>query len=255
VERAVTCDDCDLLLAAHAVGALDPRDDEALQHHLTGCSECRSAAAAYLQGAALLPFALEPLTPPPELRSRLLAQVHAEAAGQAPAPPPRVPWWTRLWRALPAARGLTLLGGLAAAAAAVLAVWSFAIPHGPPAAPAVLVSHACGLTPMPSACGELTYAPAVRKAMLTVRGLPALAEVNNQTVGAYAVWLIHRNGTAVLGAYLSPAPDGATWAAVLPGDIASYEAVATTHEPRPGGVVPTGPELLRIARPAPPTSP
>jgi anti-sigma-K factor RskA len=252
VERAVTCDDCDLLLAAHAVGALDPGDGLQLKLHLAGCTDCQAAAAAYLRTADLLPLALEPAAPSPALRSRLLARVHAEVAGEPASPPRRVPLRDRLWRALPAGRGLTVMGGVAAIAAVVLAVWSFAVPHQQPAAPGVLVSRACGLTPMPSACGELSYTPATHQTVLTVRGLPALPVVNNQALGAYAVWLVPHSGSPVLGAYLSAAPDGRRWAAVLEGDVTSYEAVATTHEPRTGGTVPTGPELLRISRPEAP---
>jgi anti-sigma-K factor RskA len=248
----MTCDDCDLLLAAHAVGSLDPGEDRQLEVHLEGCAPCRAAAATYLRTSDLLPLALDPVTPPPALRSRLLAQVHAEAAGVAATRARRLPWRERLWRALPAGRGLTVMGGLSAAAAVALAVWSFAIPHRQTAAPAVLVSRACGLTPAPSACGELTYTPATHQTVLTVQGLPALPVVNEQTRGTYAVWLIHDDGSPELGAYLTAAPDGRTWSAVVEGNASAYRAIATTHEPRPGGTVPTGPVLLRISRPAAP---
>jgi anti-sigma-K factor RskA len=248
----MTCDDCDLLLAAYAVGALDPGEDRRLHLHLAGCAACQTAAASYLRTSDLLPLALDPVTPPPALRSRLLAQVHAEAAGMAASRARRVSWRERLWRALPTGRGLTVTGGLSAAAAVALAVWSFAIPHRQTAAPAVLVSRACGLTPDPSACGQLTYTPATHQTVLTVQGLPALPVVNEQTRGAYAVWLIHDDGSPELGAYLSAAPDGRTWSAVLARDAGAYQAIATTHEPRQGSAVPTGPVLLRISRPAAP---
>ncbi|HEX3605968.1 MAG TPA: anti-sigma factor [Candidatus Dormibacteraeota bacterium] len=248
----MTCDDCDQLLAAHAVGALDADEDRRLQLHLAGCPTCRAAAAAYLRTADLLPLTLEPVQPPPALRSRLLAQVHAEAAGQHGARTPRLPWRRRLWEALPAARGLTLAGGIASMAAVALAVWSFAIPHGGgPAAPTVLVSRACGLTTMPSACGELTYTASAHQTVLTIQGLPALAQPSDRTAAAYAVWLLH-GGAPRLGGYLTEAPDGRTWTAVLEGDSSSYDAIATTREPRVGGQVPTGPELLRIGRPEAP---
>ena len=101
---------------------------------------------------------------------------------------------------------------------------------------------------------ELSYTPATHQSVLTVQGLPPLPVVNSAPLGGYAVWLIHRNGSPVLGAYLEPAPDGHTWAAVLEGDASSYVAVATTQEPRIGSAVPTGPELLRISRPLTPPS-
>jgi hypothetical protein len=220
-----------------------------------GCPRCQATAAGYLRTADLLPLALEPVAPPAALRSRLLARVHAEVAGEPAREPRRLPLGERLWRAIPAGRGLTVTGAVAAMAAVVLAVWSFGIPHPQQGTPTVLVSRACGLTPMPSACGVLSYTPANHQTVLTVQGLPALPVVNNQAVGAYAVWLVPRSGGPVLAAYLAATPDGHSWAAVLEGDVTAYEAVATTHEPRTGGTVPTGPELLRISRPeAPPRS-
>ncbi|HEX6493026.1 MAG TPA: anti-sigma factor [Candidatus Dormibacteraeota bacterium] len=250
----MTCDDCDLLLAAHAVGALDPDEDRQLLVHLRGCDRCQASAADYVRTADLLPLALEPVTPPSALRSRLLARVHAEVAGEERVRPRRVPLRDRLWRALPAGRGLTVTGAVAAVAAVVLAVWSFAVPHRQASQPGVLVSRACGLTPLPTACGELSYTPATRQSVLTVQGLPALPVVNSAPVGGYAVWLVPSRGNPVLGAYLQPTPDGHTWAAVLEGDASTYVAVATTHEPRLGGTAPTGPELLRLTRPVSPPS-
>ncbi len=252
----MTCDDCDLLLAAHAVGALDSGEDRQLQLHLAGCAQCQAAASTYLRTGDLLSLALDPVAPPPALRSRLLAQVHAEAAGvtAAAARQRRVPWRDRVWQALPAGRGLTVIGGLSAAAAVALAVWSFAIPHQQTAAPTVLVSRACGLIPASSACGELTYTAATHQTVLTVQGLPALATASGQPNGAYAVWLIHSDGSPELGAYLTATPDGHSWSAVLERDVTAYQAIATTHEPRLGGTVPTGPVLLQISRPAAPPS-
>jgi Anti-sigma-K factor rskA, C-terminal len=253
MEPLVTCDDCDLLLAACAVGSLDPRDQGALRVHLAGCAACREAAGAYAQTAGLLPLALDPLTPPARLRSRLLARVYAEAAGE-PLPAPRPRRLRRLWRSLPTGRGFTLAGGLAGMAAAALAVWSLAGPHRPAAPPAVLVSRACGLTTLPNACGQLTYTPSTHAAVLTFTGLPPLPVVNHQPLGVYEAWLIRPDGSADPGAYLSPSPDGHTWSAVVRGDVATYQAVATTREPQLGDLVPRGPELIRIPRPSLPTA-
>ena len=119
------------------------------------------------------------MTPPPALRSRLLARVHAEVAGEERSRPRSAPLRERLWRTLPAGRGLTAMGAVAAMAAVVLAVWSFAIPHRQASPPGVLVSRACGLTPLPSACGELSYTPATHQSVLTVQGLPPLPVANS----------------------------------------------------------------------------
>jgi hypothetical protein len=37
----MTCDESELLLSAHAVGSLDPGEEDGLRLHLEGCRDCR----------------------------------------------------------------------------------------------------------------------------------------------------------------------------------------------------------------------
>ncbi len=59
--------------ALEAVGALEAGERQALAAHLRGCAQCRAALAQYRQAAAALPLGLPPATPPPTLKSQLLA--------------------------------------------------------------------------------------------------------------------------------------------------------------------------------------
>lgn len=249
----MTCDECGRLLAAHAMDSLDDHGAE-VEAHLRDCQRCRMVAAAHRTASNLLPLALEPVKPSAALRSRLLAQVHAEAAGEqrGSVRAPRLSSRVRLWQAVPASHGLTTAGGLTAVAGVALAAWWGFVHHAPAAPPVVLVSHACGLIPLPSACGELSYTPRGRQAVLTVHGMPAPPVVNNQATGVYEVWLMRPNGSAQPVAYLTRAPGGTSWTAVIEGDISGSTMVATTLESDAGHPVPSGPEVLAITTPHPP---
>src|SRR5207302_7635531 len=104
--HAMTCDDADLLLAAYSVGALGEDELPQLRAHVVGCSRCAEEGARYVAAAELIPLSVELLTPPPELRSRIMAQVHADAAGTPAVAGPS--WWRRLWRGIPTGRGITV---------------------------------------------------------------------------------------------------------------------------------------------------
>ncbi len=82
---------------------------------------CGPLAAQYADIVSLIPAALEPVPPPARLRRNLMAQVYAEASAAAPSP-----WWRRLVAAIPASRGITVLGVAAVAAAVLLGVWGVA---------------------------------------------------------------------------------------------------------------------------------
>jgi hypothetical protein len=83
----------------YAVGALDGDELIAFEAHLTaGCPVCEEHLRRTREALTLLPQALEPLTPPPTLKTRLLAQIAAEADA-APSvihPTRRRQWWMGL---------------------------------------------------------------------------------------------------------------------------------------------------------------
>ena len=63
------------VLALAALGALEGREQETLEAHLAACGECRAELRSLSDAAALLALADSPVAPPPELRSRLLAEI------------------------------------------------------------------------------------------------------------------------------------------------------------------------------------
>jgi anti-sigma-K factor RskA len=79
----------------YALGALDGDELIAFEAHLAvGCPECEQHLRQTHETLTLLPQALEPVTPPPTVKARLLAQIAAEAA--IPQPVTRLPrrrWW------------------------------------------------------------------------------------------------------------------------------------------------------------------
>ncbi len=234
----ISCQDADVLAAALSVGSIDSRDHAALQQHLAGCADCRRLAGEYLEAAARLPLALEPLQPSPELRGRLMRAVYAEAAQPAAAAPRS--WLRRMWSALPTGRGFTVAA--AVAAVAVIALSSWMVLHRQGGAPAS-VSVALVSTPAaPHAHGQLVYTPGASLAVLTVTGLAGPASLAGGS-SVYEVWLIRSDGGAVAAAYLSHEPDG-TWSAALHGDMGAYASVAATVEPQGGSPAPTGAKVV-----------
>jgi len=67
-------------VAAFALGALDPERLEDFKAHLKTCERCQEELRRLAPAVRALPEAVEPLTPPPALKQRLMAEVRADAA-------------------------------------------------------------------------------------------------------------------------------------------------------------------------------
>lgn len=75
------------LAAGHALGALEPEDEQRFLEHLPGCARCERDRSAYADTAAQLAYAAEPLELPDGMLDRLREQVRAEA--RPPVVPPQ----------------------------------------------------------------------------------------------------------------------------------------------------------------------
>ncbi len=102
------------LTAAYALDALDTGERQAFEEHLAGCESCREEVAALSGIAAELAFAVEPVSPPPQLRSRILDAAHAERPNVRPLRP--------RWLAPVAA-----VAAVAACAAVALGIWNISL--------------------------------------------------------------------------------------------------------------------------------
>ncbi len=72
-------EDYEELAAGHALGALEPQDEQRFLAHLPGCARCERALAEHLDTAAQLAYAAEPVDVPAGLLEGLRAQLQADA--------------------------------------------------------------------------------------------------------------------------------------------------------------------------------
>ncbi|HVC04092.1 MAG TPA: anti-sigma factor [Candidatus Acidoferrales bacterium] len=217
---AMNCEEATDLLALDAVGGLEPQDRAEIERHLSTCAACRQRAAQYADVASLLPAALDQVQPPARLRRNLMAQVYAESST-----PAALPWWRRLYNAIPSGRAITVAGAVAVVAAVVFAIWG-ATGRNTEQAVAYMVS---GTT----ATGTLDVSGGTQ-GVLSVQGLNPLPATE-----VYEVWLIPRQGSPKGVAFLSPGPNGGPWTAVMHGNMAAYKSVAATIEPAGGSPTPS----------------
>ena len=229
----ITCDDIDVILAVGAAsGGLSADEDETVRAHTASCARCRRAAAEYTATADMLAIAVEQVPPPERLRGRIMSQVYASTSAATAGRPAgaRTGLLARLWRAVPAGRGLTLGGAAAALAAVGLLVWAAGPGRGggTPAPESVAVRSTVIGSPLQ---GSLTWYPSTQTSVLSVHGL------GQQPGRVYEVWLVRPSNAVTAAGYLTEQPDG-SWTAAIRGSIAGYSSVAATSEPDGGS--PTG---------------
>jgi len=122
---ALDCARADELAGAAALGALDPDESRAIAQHVSSCDQPHSELRELLGLDAVLALALEPMTPDPALRERVMASVAATPQAHRTAIAPagdsaaatRRSWldWSSvgLWRGLVGAAAVVIiaLGG------------------------------------------------------------------------------------------------------------------------------------------------
>ncbi|MDX1664080.1 MAG: anti-sigma factor [Candidatus Promineifilaceae bacterium] len=73
------------MIPAYVLGVLEPEERLHLVRHLEKCAQCRADEQAYEEVATLLPYAVEEVEPPPDLKERLLRAVESTTAPPTPA--------------------------------------------------------------------------------------------------------------------------------------------------------------------------
>jgi anti-sigma-K factor RskA len=227
---------------AWVLGALPEDEERRFAAHLESCEICRSEVAELQMVADTLPLAAPQMAPPPELKQRIMATVHAEsavleAAGpaadaapvEAPAPvrerPPREKKkrrWSIALRPIPAAF----------AAAALLAIG---------VAGGVLLSQNGSSSTTVQAQVVTPQSPNAR-ASLTVAGDRTTLKVNDfpqpPSGRVYQVWLKRPGRPPDPTTALFGVRDGSATVDV-PGSLEGVDQVLVTAEPQGGSAQPT----------------
>jgi len=240
-------------LGAHALHALPLEEAQALDAFLAARPDMQSDFALTKEAVAMLPYLVQPVSLPPSLRTRVLAQVYADAVA-TDAPDRAMSSRSVAPISLPAGRERRerrLLWAQAAVAAVFLIVaigfgsWASVLRNDIQSRDRVIAqqqqqiastgigSTVAGTRPDIAARGELLRLSSTQSAVLTINGLPPLTQGK-----VYQVWFI--NGSVPAGAGLfTPEADG-SWRGVVSGDVTRAQAIAISVEPTGGSAAPTG---------------
>jgi anti-sigma-K factor RskA len=215
-------------LVAYVLGGLEPAEAREVEAHAPGCARCTRELEALGPAVAVLAESVEQMEPPPELRERVMAEVHGDVARVAEArqrperPRARRSGW----------RGLFTRPAIAVALAIVVAaVGGYAIAgnNGGDQQTSVPVVAQQGIGGT-LALGENT----------SVLDLHGLSQLSGRQV--YQVWVA--NGQSVRpSSNFIPDANGRAMTAV-DGHLAGGTTVMVTREPHPGETRPTSPALL-----------
>lgn len=193
----MNCEHVDELAAAYGLGAVEQAEEREISHHLATCDRLHPEARALIDAAAAVPVQLEPMTPTPALRARLMASVAETAQDHRPAPavhpeamgpPLRQPWWQ-----LPSP-----LVGAAAAVALALAVglgaWGVSLQQQVAQRDAALraVAAADVAHRVTGSAGSGWLLETHEEPVFLAEGLAALDEGR-----IYELWLIEPDGSAL----------------------------------------------------------
>lgn len=234
------------LLAAYALHALSSEETAAVEEYLVAHADAADDLALLKEAAAMLPYSVPPMTPSPQLRLRLMADVYREALTEAAAQPPPT-------RPVPLERARARRGGVVWPVAAVILLiltlgfggWAASLHRDLGENERVIATQrsaiaAAGTTKPLSATsanvparGEVLRLANDRAAVLTISGLPPLTDGK-----VYEVWFI-ADTTPVGAGLFSPNADG-SWSGLVRGDVARAQAIAISVEPPGGSAAPTG---------------
>ena len=217
-------------LAAYLLDALGADETREFEHHLATCGRCQ-AQERWLRGSVdMLPSSVEQLTPPPELRERLMETVRREAAEDSREfdAPQRARRWAVPFSLRPA---MAVAGVLVVLAAGIV---GYAIGTGGGDDTATIEAEA---TPQAPRGVRATLERDGDRGTLRVEGLPQKRD------SVYEVWLA-RKGRFEPSSLLQVDSNGSGAAAIADG-LEEADEVLVTLEPPGGSAQPTSDPLLR----------
>ncbi len=217
-------DEIALMVAAHALNALDRADERRVARHLATCKDCTRAYRLALDAVAALAASVDPIPPPLGLRGRILAALPAVTADEVvidELAAQRALRATRRWRATTAATAVAAIAASILLAAQHRTIDDLRASQAVVAAagPVVIVSGSTGhhvlLTTLKDAPAGRTY---------------QVWSISPGTARPLSLGLVAGGGTLRLGQAL---PAGTT--------------IAITVEPIGGSTAPTTPPIASVA--------
>jgi anti-sigma-K factor RskA len=222
-------------LSAYLLGALEPGEAAELERHLAGCEDCRVELVWLRPAARLLPESVERREAPRQLRTRIMAEVRAEAEGTQSGRSGRRSFG-EFWRWIADRSSVSLRPAIGFAAIVLISagIAAYAIRDGDAgsAATVVVAGKAPGVT-----------AKMVREGD---SGTLRLANVSGLRADeVLQAWV--RRGERIESAEASlfvPNRNGAAIAVIE--DMQGINAVMVTAEPRGGSDFPTSDPLISV---------
>jgi hypothetical protein len=236
---------------AYVLGALEEHEAAALREHLDSCVVCRDDVDRLASVAEVLGLGVPAIAAPPELRSRVMEAVRAEAAlfehaapvsSRRPSPGTFAPLADRLrGRAGRALRGRGLLRPLAGLAGAALALGI--VLGALVIAPGGTATHLVSATVAPASRWHATRAPIALLRESGTQGELDLTDLPPAPSGKiYEVW-IRRGGRARAAGVLFDATSAGGAVVAVP-DLRGASAVMVTAERLGGAPAPTSAPLI-----------
>lgn len=200
------------------------------QEHLDNCPACRLKLAEVGETVDLLAFAAPQVTPPPDLKEKVVRRVEGEAKGSRPV-------WRRL--AVPAAAVAAVLA-LALGTYSTLELLQLRQKMAEIVAPVQRSYALAGTEHAPSASAQLVVSRegGGTRVELQAGGLPQLAPGQ-----AYQLWLIKDGKRTSGGVFVIDATGRGGVVTWLPGTV-QFDALGVTREPDAYGLQPRGMKVL-----------
>lgn len=223
--------------AGWVLGSLSPRDGERFAAHLKDCPHCRAEVARLTGSCEQLIQGVPLLTPPPELRERVMASVRADAglSGAASTNPPAEP--VRRVRRRAVRSGLLLLAILATLVVAIVAI--VVLRTQPPSQGGVrTVVGKVASEGGASARAVVRIGAHQATLVLTRLAAPPSGRI-------YQAWVLRRDAAATATGSLFSVPGSGDTRIVLP-PLRDVIQVIVTAEPPRGSPTPTLPPVVLV---------